>query len=76
MPPGLKTKQSEEPVGLEIDEGFGHVAQPAHELEVFQAGEVGVNVSLLGNIAERSSIRLQIVPDTASFKKNLTRAGR
>ncbi len=75
MPPGLEAKQTEEPVGFEIDKSFGHVAQAAYELEIFQAGEVSIDVSLLGDVAERSSIRLQIVPDTASFKKNLTVIG-
>src|SRR5947209_5069835 len=75
MPPRLEAKQTEEPVGLEIDESLRHVAQAAHELEVFQAGEVGVNVSLLRDIAERRAVGLQVLTDTLSFKKHLTVIG-
>ena len=58
MSPGLKAKQGEQSIGFEIDEGFGHIAQTADELEVFQAGEVSVDVSLLGDVPEGGTIGL------------------
>jgi hypothetical protein len=73
--PGFEAQQSKKPVGLQIDQSFGHVAQAADELKIFQTGKVGVNVSLLGDITERSTVSLQIVTDTLSFKKHLAVIG-
>ncbi len=58
MSPGLKAKQGEQPVGFEIDQGFGHIAQAADELEVFQAGQVRVDVRFFGDVPEGGPVGL------------------
>src|ERR1700751_3869742 len=72
MPPGLKAKQTKKPIGLEFDKSFRHVAQTSDELQVFQTGEVRVDVSFLRDIPERGAVGLQIIADTFSLKEHLT----
>ena len=73
--PGFEAEQGEEPVGFEVDEGFGDVAQAADELEVFEAGEMGVDVGLLGDVAEGGAVGLEIVADALAFKEHLAVVG-
>ncbi len=73
--PGFEAEQGEEPVGLEVDEGLGQVAQAADELEVLEAGEVGVDVGLLGDVAEGGAVGLEIVADALAFEEHLAVGG-
>ena len=75
MAPGFEAEEGEEAVGLEVDEGFGEVAQAADELEVFEAGEVGVDVGLLGDVAEGGAVGLEVVADALALEEDLAVGG-
>ena len=60
-------------LALKSMRAFAHVAQPADELEVFQAGEMGVDDALLRAHSRRRRGSLQIVADTAAFEEHLAR---
>ena len=73
--PGFEAEEGEEAVGFEVDEGFGHVAQAADQLEVLEAGEMGVDVGLFGDVAEGGAVGLEVVADALAVEEHLAVVG-
>ena len=73
--PGLEAEKREELVGLEVDEGLGQLAQAANELQIFEAGEMGVDVRFLRHVAEGGAIALEVEADALAFEEDLPGIG-
>jgi hypothetical protein len=67
--------EAEEFVHFGFEDAAGKAAQAAGELEVFAAAEVGIEVGLLGDVAEAALEALQVAADILAVEEDAS-AGR
>ena len=65
----------EEGAGLAVEEGLAHAAQAADELEVLEAGEMGVDLGFLGDVAEMGAEGGEVLVDVAAGEEDFAAGG-
>ena len=66
---GLKREKLEEGAGLMLEQPLRQAAETAYELEVFEAGEMGVNVGFLRHVAEAGTVGGEVGVNVAAFEE-------
>jgi hypothetical protein len=67
----FQREELQERARLGLDELLLHSAQAADELQVFEAGEMGVDLRLLGDVAKLGAEGGKIVVDVAAGEEDL-----
>ena len=71
----LKREELEQAAGFGVDELFRHSTKTADELEVFEAGEVGVDLRFFGDVAETGAEGGEIFMDVAAVEEDFAVGG-
>ena len=67
--------EAEEFVHFGFEDAAGNAAQTAGELEVFAAAEVGIEVGLLGDVAEAALEALEVAADVLAVEEDASAGG-
>ena len=72
---GFEGEELKQAAGFVFDEPFLHAAQAADELEVFEAGEVGVDLGFFGDVAEMGAVGGEVFVDVAAGEEDFAVGG-
>jgi len=73
--PGFEIQEAQKAGGFGLDEGFAQAAETADELEIFEAGEIGVEVRLFGDIAENAAEGDHVAMDVMALEEHAAIVG-
>ena len=68
--PGFERQKFEQSIGFERDELFGHAAQTADKLEIFETGKMRVDVRFFRHVSKNCTIGYEIVVDGMAAKEH------
>ena len=70
-----RLKQLQQAGCLGFDERFAKPAQPADELQIFEPGEVGVEMRFFRHVAESAAKRDHVVANVVAFEEHMSVVG-
>ena len=68
--PGLEMEQLEQPRGLGFNERLAEAAEPADQLQVFEPGEVVVEMGFFGDVAEGGAEGDHVLANILAFEEH------